>query len=675
MLNVAASKPLRKAGLAFLMLCAMAMPLQQAAAVDNTQDVAEAASADVRQNKQLVIKGLQAAKQQRWTESRKLMTQAQDEAGEALGDWLFYSGTKTPVDFDRISDFIRDHQDWPRQGTLKTLAEKSMPPSLSNGEVILWFNDFPPQTTDGMKRYLRALVDERQITKAKEKLNEWWPKASLDSNEQAYFLRSYGNMLDKSTQIARFNNTLFIKQYTNARALAAVIGQGYPVLAEARIGLASGKPGVDGLVRAVPAHLQDDPGFMLERLRWRRRNDMDVGAIEILHNMPPAAQIPNLGDWWKERNIMARRLIDKKDYKSAYLVVSKHGMTEGADFAAAEFMAGWLALRFNKQADKAFSHFEALYNGTQTPISRSRGAYWAGKASAALGREDLARQWFQVAARYQTAFYGQMAIGELKAEDRPPQQIPPQRTMGAEARFYNKSIVKAARYLHQAGYWKETTEFLDAMARDINDPEEYVLIGDLAQSLEHYHNAVRIGKKGLEKNVMMVDHAFPLILPRMRNVTQEWALIHGLIRQESQFDPQAMSPVGARGLMQLMPATAREVARKKGLAHQTDWLITRPDHNIALGSTYIDQLVDRYDGSYPLALAAYNGGMGNVDKWLKRFGDPRKGEIEMIDWIEMIPFDETRNYVQRVMESTYIYRLKLKAVQKSAQSPLHVRLE
>ena len=655
----------------------MNVPQVSAQAVDNTHGNTQetSAAALTKENRQLITQGLEAAHQQRWTDSKRLIAQSQDKAAMALYDWLYFTQAKNTVDFDRISDFVRDNPDWPRQSSLKELAEKSMPPALSESEVIDWFNKNQPQTARGMTRYIQALVNQGQDDAARKSLNNWWPKATLNNEEQAGFLIRFQNLLTQDAQIARFNTVLFRKQYTNARSIGRMIGKGYPVLAEARIGLAEGRPGIEGLIRAVPASLQDDPGFMLERLRWRRKNNMDFGAIEILQSMPPAEQIPNLGEWWKERNLMARRLIEKKDYKTAYLVVANHGMKEGGDFAAAEFMAGWLALRFNKQADKAFGHFEALYNNTATPISKSRGAYWAGKASTMLRRDDIALQWYQTAARYQTAYYGQMAIGELKAESRPPQQVPPERTIGAESRFFNKNIVKATRYLNQAGYRKETTEFLDAMAFDIKDPEEYVLIGDLAESLEHYHNAVRIGKKGLEKNIMMVDYAFPTILPRMRSVQLEWALVHGLIRQESQFDPTAQSPVGARGLMQLMPATANEVARKKGIAHQTDWLISRPDHNINLGEEYLGQLLRRYDGSYPLALAAYNGGMGNVDKWIARYGDPRTKEIDMIDWIEMIPFDETRNYVQRVMEATYIYRLKMKAIQKSATTPLHVSLE
>ncbi len=675
-MNTLSQKPVRKASLAFLMFCAMSMPIAAAGAVDNAQEVPRVAL--TKENRQLIVQGLRAARQDRWTEAKRLVEQSQDKAALATYEWLYFTKgvkDKDTVDFKRISSFIRENPSWPRQSALKELAERSMPPTISNAEMIAWFDQYQPQTATGMSRYIAALKNEGLHQDAARRLNDWWAKAALNNQEQAFFLDRYAEIINKDVHIARFNTVLFRQQYTNARALALKIGKGYPALAEARIALAQNTPDVNRLVQAVPAFLQDDPGFMLERLRWRRKNDMDFGAIEILQNMPPAEQIPNLSDWWKERNIIARRLIDKKDYRTAYIVVSRHGMKQGADFAAAEFMAGWLALRFNKQADKAFGHFEALYNGAATPISKSRGAYWAGKASKALQQDSIATQWFQAAARYQTAFYGQMAIAELSPAARPPQQVAPRRAIGAESRFNNRGIVKAAKHLHEAGYWKETTEFLDALSNDIQDPEEYLLIADLSESLEHYHNAVRIGKKGLEKNIMMVDHAFPTILPRMRNVQQEWALVHGVIRQESQFDSQARSPVGAMGLMQVMPATAKEVAKRASMQHQTDWLIARPEHNIAIGERYLGQLLRRYDGSYPLALAAYNGGMGNVDKWIARYGDPRTGQIDMIDWVEMIPFDETRNYVQRVMESTYIYRLKMRALQQSVNTPLHAALD
>ncbi len=662
------------------MLCVMGMSVEAAQAIDDTQDTP--AIAMTKENRQAIIQGLRAAKSGQWGEGRRIITQTQDKAAIAAYEWLYFTRSTGPFDFNRISAFIRSHPEWPQRGKLENKkdynlieqAELSMPQDMPDQEIIRWFNDYEAQTPTGMYRYVGSLVRTGQGDKAREKLGAWWPRASLDKEQQAYFLRAYGDMIDREAHIARLNTVLYRGQASNARVLANMIGKGYPALAEARLALKLGSPGVDRLVKAVPAHLQDDPGFMLERLRWRRENNMDFGAIEILHSMPPADQIPNIGEWWKERQIMVRRLMDRKDYKSAYLLASKHGLKEGSgsDFAVAEFMSGWLALRFNNQADKAFQHFESLYNGTSTPISRSRGAYWAGKASEKLGHGEIAKKWFKESARYQTAFYGQMAIGELDASERPPQLVPPTRTIEAESAFYNRNIVKAARYLSQAGFRQAVTELLDSMSRNIDNPEEYVLISDLAESLEHYHNAVRVSKKGLEKNIMMVDQAFPTILPRMKNIRQEWALVHGVIRQESQFDPQAESPVGARGLMQLMPATAKEQAKKLGLTYQMTALKENPDYNIALGSTYLQRLIDRYDGSYPLALAAYNGGMGNVDKWLAKYGDPRKGEIDMIDWIELIPFSETQNYVQRVMESTYIYRLKMRGIQESVSTPLHV---
>jgi soluble lytic murein transglycosylase len=268
-----------------------------------------------------------------------------------------------------------------------------------------------------------------------------------------------------------------------------------------------------------------------------------------------------------------------------------------------------------------------------------------------------------------------MAIGALSAEHKPPQQLPPERTVRGEAAFIANELTQVAKMMHEAGQWDDTTTFLDALAGKAQTPETVMLAAELAKKLDHHHNAVRIAKKALQDNIMITDYAYPTMLNYVKNVDVEWALVHGLIRQESAFDLRARSPVGASGLMQLMPATAAETARKAGIAHQHDWLVSRPEHNVKLGSLYLAQMLRRYDGNYALALAAYNAGPGRVDKWVKQFGDPRKGEIDIIDWVELIPFTETRNYVQRVLESVYVYRLKLRDVQKSVNAPIHVRMQ
>ncbi len=651
----------------FLTLPVYAAPEQPASVPDPV--VANVMSADDRA---ALLKALAAIKKGQWKTAENLVTATHDPLAAKIYNWFAYTRNTGDISFSRVSGFVEQNPDWPAQGKLRLTAEKALAKNVSDKDIIAWFATRDPLTPEGMERYLDALARAGEGDKLRHVLREWWKTASLDPGQQTRFLQKYGKQIDELSNRLRLDKLLFREQYTNARAIAQVLGRGYPALAEARIGLSSDAKGVDVKIRSVPPHLAGDPGLLYERLRWRRRNNKMFEALDILHKPPPPELITNPEDWWKERHIMARRLMEEKQYESAYLLVSKHQLDKGQSYAEAEFLAGWLALRFLKQPWKAFEHFEALYHRVETPISKARGAYWAGRASDELKHPEIARQWYTTAARHQTTYYGQLALAALDDEYKPPQQLPPERTLAAQNDFNRSEMVQVVRILHKAGFRKETTDFLDALAEKLERPEDYILIADLAEELDHYHNAVRIAKKGLQKNIMMMDHAFPTMLTRMEKISLEWSLVHSIIRQESAFDYDAQSPVGARGLMQLMPATAAEVAKKKGWQHQTAWLTSRPDHNIRLGSTYMEQMIARFDGSYPLALAAYNAGPGRVDKWTEQFGDPRKGEIDIVDWVELIPIAETRNYVQRVLESTYVYRIKLAGVQKSAEAPIHV---
>ncbi len=623
-------------------------------------------------NRRQMLRALNAIKTGKWSRAESLIAGTRDPLARKIYDWMAYTRGHGEPSFAQLSVFVRENPDWPRRGRLRLLAEQALlDERRDDTDLTAWFDKHPPLTPEGMEAYLGALQRRDNTAILTETARSWWADTLLTPDQQARFLRAYGRYLDTDTHITRFNNLLFNNHFTNARAVARLLGRGYPALAEARIALANNSRGVDGKIAAVPPHLAKDPGLLYERLHWRRVKKRNVAAIEILHNPPPAQHIPNLADWWRERHIIARRLIEEKQFESAYLLVAAHQQEEGLPFAQAEFLAGWLALEIGKPW-RAFEHFEALYHRVSTPISRARGAYWAGRASEDLGFPDIARQWYMAAARHQTAYYGQVALGKLDAHYRPPQLAPPTRSLEAVNRFNRLEMVQASRLLNRAGLRKETTDFLDALAAQIETADEYVLLADLAEDMDHYHNAVRIAKAGLRKDIFMMEHAFPTILSRLKYVEQEWALVHALIRQESAFNYTAQSHAGARGLMQLMPATAREVAKKNGWAHRTDWLTSRPNHNIRLGAAYWQEMLDRYDGSYPLALAAYNGGPGRVDRWLKTYGDPRTAEISIIDWVELIPIYETRNYVQRVLESLYVYRIKLRDVQKSADTPIHV---
>lgn len=418
--------------------------------------------------------------------------------------------------------------------------------------------------------------------------------------------------------------------------------------------------------------MRKDPGLLYERLRWRRKNDLDAGAVEILRRMPSADKIHNLEDWWKERHIIIRRLSEKKDWKNAYALAAAHKQKEGLSFAQAEWLAGFLALRYLHQPARAYTHFDKLYRGVSSPISQARAAYWAGRASEGFKDKTISQRWYKIAAAKRTTFYGQMAAAELRMADSLPHMALPTLTSDDKTRMESQELMRAAILLARAGLHKQAAQFFKAFTAKEDTPAAYYFAAHKAADLDLTNTALSIAKQATNKGMFLTAQSYPVITGNMRGVNLEWALVHSIIRQESMFDTAAQSPAGALGLMQLMPATAREVAGKAGLSYSHLRLTSDPSYNITLGSSYLGRLLKRYDGSYPLAIAAYNAGPGRVDQWIKTFGDPRIGQVSLIDWIELIPIYETRNYVQRVMEAVYIYRLRLHDQQPRVSAPLHV---
>lgn len=621
-------------------------------------------------DKAAVMRALQAAEQKKWSYAEAQIAKTHDPLAARIYYWMYYTTADGPFAFNRVSAFVRQVPDWPQRGTLQLAAEKSINDNTPPDAIVRWFQEFPPHTADGMDRYMKAMQAQGMTGQMGAVISKWWGDASLTADQQDRFLKNYGKLISRDAHKRRFSVTLYNGQYANARAIAWMLGKGYPELAEARIALAKGEAGVDTLVAKVPPYLQNDSGLALERLRWRRKKDLDFRALEILHNPPPPELIANPDDWWKERHIQARRLMERKQYEGAYLLVAKHGLKEGPSYAEAQFLAGWLALRFLNKPWEAFEYFEALYHKTTMPITKGRAAYWAGRASEALNHPEIAQKWYEVGAKYPTTFYGQMALAKL-GRDSEPVTIKPALSVEMRRAFEKNDKIQAARLFYRAGIRDDASAFLRAYAESSTTADQFYLAASLANDWQHPHDSVAIAKKAQTKGVVMADYAFPTMLARMKPIKGEWALLHAIIRQESAFDQKAQSSAGARGLMQLMPATAKEVAQRNGIAHQNDWLTTRPDHNILLGAIYIGKMISRFDGSYPLAIAAYNAGPGRVDGWIRMNGDPRTEGVDMIDWIEMIPVAETRNYVQRVLEGVYIYRHKFSNLQQ-ATAPIHV---
>ena len=621
-----------------------------------------------------IINAIKLTQKGQWQSAGNAVQNVSDPVAKQTLSWLAYTKGAPNVSFQQITSFARKNPDWPYQITMRNAAENLLPNNYSDAQVIGWFSSEKPRTAKGMDRYVQALLKSNRTAEARKVLSEWWPRASLSRDQQQRFYQSYKSYINKSAHKKRMSHLIYIGQYTNARGIAGVLGTAYRNLAEARIALANEKRDVNPIINKVPSSLQNDEGLLYERLRWRRRMDLNSGAIDILNNYTPSASsMYEPSKWWRERHIIARRLMEEKQYSQAYAIVSRHKQKEGFSYSQAEWLAGFLSLEFLNKPSKAAAHFDRLYRKVKTPVSKARAAYWAGLASDKLNQKGRAQKWYAVAAQYPERFYGQLAFDALHQGRKASFNSQKPLSSEAKSRFKQKKFAKIAKWLSKAGYGDEAASFLAKLSDQAKDEQSFSLAADLAHSLGHDHTAIRIAAEAEKTSgAKLHSYSFPTKVAAIQNVRDvEWALVHSLMRQESRFDTQAKSHAGARGLMQLMPATAKQTARKMGVAHQTSWLTSRPSHNIKLGSRYLKQMLDRYNGYYPMAIAAYNAGPGRVDRWIKEIGDPRRGEIDLVTWGELIPIYETRNYVQRVMEGTYVYRSIL-GTQNKPSTTLHI---
>ncbi len=583
-------------------------------------------------------------------------------------EWLRYYKGDSGASFSSVSRFIKAHPDFPAQDRLRREAEMGMNLNMPDTDILAWFSVNPPQTTKGMKLFAGAMRRANLQTEVKKEVNAWWARSSLSRSDQQEGYAAFKDVLTRAADQDRLRMLIFKEQYTNARALAASLGSGYTALTETRIALRTGKGNANASIRGVPSSLMNDEGLLFDRLKFRRKQENNAGAIEILNLSPSSDKMYDAEDWGKERGIIARRLFEEGKYQQAYKLSANHKIKDGPGFSANEWMAGWLALEYLNEPWKAFEHFERLYHNVETPISLSRAAYWAGLASEGLKHPEVAQKWYNVGAKYKTTFYGQLS-GQKLGKPGGVQYS----GASATAALKTNALAQGAKWLKANGHKGEASMFLSKMIENAKTPGDYAAVAEVANNIGMKNIGIKAAQE-CEKTtgVSLVSLAFPKVEKYLGNVDfVEWALVHALIRQESRYDDQAVSSAGARGLMQLMPGTAKEVAKKAGMSHQTTWLTSKPAHNVALGSRYLKKMLDRYNGNYAMALAAYNAGPGRVDRWVTEIGDPRNPKVDLINWIEMIPIYETRNYVQRVLEGTEVYR-QILAANKGQPGDIHL---
>jgi soluble lytic murein transglycosylase len=434
----------------------------------------------------------------------------------------------------------------------------------------------------------------------------------------------------------------------------------YTTLYNARQILMSQSYGVDAAINNVDPKFKNNIGLKYDRLKWRRRRGRVDSSLEILFKIPKNSnELIRPEKWWIERGILSRSLIYKKKYALAYKVSSNHNMSEGPKYAEAEWLSGWIALTFLDDPSMALQHFKNFYNNVGYPISLSRGSYWIARTYKIMNNIKKSKDWFLIASKYLNTYYGQLAFVEINPEKEFSLEDQKKVSEKYIKEFNKNSLVKIIRILNELDKNKYTKDFIKHLAKLNIEKGSEILAGELAVEIGRYDYAIQVAKEASYEKRFFNNVNYPVIsTPDIVNKKKmpKSELVLAVIRQESEFDQRANSYVGARGMMQLMTYTARLVAKQAKLPYSKSRLRTDPSYNIKLGSYYLAGLLEEYEGSYPFALAAYNAGPKRVKYWKKINGNPQKGKISYVDWIELIKFKETRNYVQRVLENINVYR-------------------
>lgn len=573
-----------------------------------------------------------------------------------LTAWLSFQDETWRPGFDELAQFIEKNPDWPNQNVLRRRAEESANGAVPEARLLAWFTANPPVSQSGRLALAELLLRRGREPEAAKWVKQSWVGAEYDPRGEASFLDRYGFLLTPADHAARMDRLLWDGRIEDARRMLTMVDHDNRLVGEARLTLmGKGGSNPEAKLKQVPVKLQDDAGVAYERLRVLRAAGRDEAARELILARG-ATRLGRPEKWWPHRETLARQAFRQGLVKEAYQLARDHGLPPGSDYAEAEWLAGWFALRFIDDPNTALRHFIRMHEAVRYPVSKARGAYWAGRASEALRNADGMRKWYGEAALHPAVYYGQLASERI---GRPILELPnPAGDPKETAAFEGRDLVRATRLLAAIDRPLRVKHFTVRLAEIAETPSQHAAVTRLATDLNRPELAVRAAKFAARQAVVL-PLGYPTIKFPANADGPEPALLHALSRQESEFNNEAVSSAGARGLMQLMPATAKETAKKLGLGYQLGWLTTDPIYNMTLGSAYLDGLLRQYQGNYAMALAGYNAGPGRVQRWVADNGDPRLAEVDVIDWVEAIPIQETRNYVQRVVENLQVYRARL----------------
>jgi soluble lytic murein transglycosylase len=608
-----------------------------------------------------VKQAIDLARKAKTGEAANLAKTIGDPAARKLVEWFILRHPDADANFGRYAAFIADNPGWPSVGLMRKRAEARLWQERSEATVVHGFTGDRPASAKGRFALARVLLAEGDRESAARRAREAWRSEELTERAEAEAFESFRDLLTSEDHRARMDKRIGAKDFPGAMRAARRLGSDELSIVKACAAVMANADKALERLDDVASEARQDLGYTLCRVHWMMRHDRIAEATRLmLAARPETMALQDTDEWWRERRVLARKLLDLGNFQTAYQVVHDAALP-ASEFYRAEFhfMSGWIALRYLDDPATARAHFAHIDDGSVNPIVVARANYWRGRAAEAVGDNDAMRANYEAAARHPTAYYGQLARAKLgldRIELRAPLQADP-----AAAPAPLDELVRAADVLYTLGERDVVLNFVASLAEQSVDVALLVALAELTARRNDARAMLQIGKTALARGLALDVYAFPTIgMPQHSPIGPEIerSVIYSVARTESAFDQRDKSPANAVGLMQVTPEAGRDTAKRFGVAYDWDRIVSDPVYNTQMGAAELSALLREYSGSHIMTFAGYNAGRGRVRDWVKQYGDPRDPKVDAVDWVERIPFAETRNYVQRVMENLQIYRVR-----------------
>jgi soluble lytic murein transglycosylase len=593
-------------------------------------------------------------------EASQTVSTISDPVARKLGEWLILRSENNNVTVERYRTFVAANPSWPSQTFLRRRLEAALwDDKREDAAIWSWFENESPISAKGRLALAKAMIARGDRGNAERLVREAWRNDPMSEDTESNALDTFGAFLTAGDHKVRMDTLLYGTENEAAGMRAAKrLGSGHVALAKARIAANRKGENLRALLDAVPRELHSDPGYLFAKIQMLRRDEKFSEAAQLMMSAPKdPGRLHNLDEWWIERRLLARKMIDANEFRTAYLIARDAALPNRDIYKTEqEFTAGWIALRFLNDPELAARHFARIGVGSVNPTTLARGGYWQGRAAEAGGRAQEARAAFTRAAEQSTSYYGQLARAKLGLP-----QIELNGAPSARGRSPDRlEIVRAAQLLYELDESELAVPLLADMGEN-GDPEALVGLGEITARHGDARGMLLMGKAALNRGLPFDFYAYPVNgIPSFKQIGPEVerGIVYAIARQESAFNPSVVSPAQAYGLMQVTPDAARYVCKRHGATYDLARLKNDSVYNATLGAAELGGLLEDYRGSYIMTFAAYNAGRGSLKKWVERYGDPRDPKVDAVDWVELIPFSETRNYVQRIMENLQVYRAR-----------------